>query len=321
MTTYKLLEAIGAIDDKDIRAARGCENPANRRKAKWGLIAACLMLCIAFLGTAYAQGLISFDWVEKLFGIDEKTELLEDNMVPVNKSIVSNGITLTIQSIVTDGSSVYADFRIDKLPSEEVQTNLSFSISVRNSFGLDFGGYSGGQIALIPIEDSQKSSENNDHEYILLARVSGLNESLLGKNITLTAKYNEYYYLESYEDSVIKSGELTNEWVFKIRLNDSMESVSYRMADGTPVTITPISFSLEQTHFFSQTADHFKVEMTDGGLIDLMGSSSFEKGHIDANGKEVPSYKISSILFAEIINPKDVSALWVDDIRYELIQD
>lgn len=321
MTTDMLLEAIGMIDDEDIRAAREYRRPVTRQKVKWSLIAACLALFITFLGTAYAQGLISFGWIEKLFGIGEQTELLEGNVVPVNESVVSNGITLTIHSIVTDGSSVYADFSIDKLKSEEVQKNLSFTISVPNSFGLDLGGYSGGKVAIIPIENSEESTENNVQEYILLARVSGLNESLLGKTITLTAKYHEYHYLESYEDSVIESGELTNEWVFKIKLNDIMESVGYTMEDGTPVTVTPISFSLEKTNFFNQTADHFRVEMADGRLIDLMGSSSFEKGHIDENGNEIPNYKVSSIMSTEIINPNNVVALWVDDTRYQLIHD
>ena len=93
------------------------------------------------------------------------------------------------------------------------------------------------------------------------------------------------------------------------------------MQDGTPVTVTPISFSLEQTNFFNKTADHFKVELADGRLIDLMVGNSYEEGHIDENGNEVPRYKISSIRFTEIINPNDVVALWVDDTRYKLIHD
>ena len=315
MTTDMLLEAIGMIDDEDIRAAREYRRPVTRRKVKWSLIAACLALCITLLGTAYAQGLISFSWIEKIFGIGEQNELLEGKVISVNESAVSNDITLNINSIVTDGASIYVNFSIDKLSTEDVLNNLSFRVSVPTIYGY------GGSGSKTPIENSNENSENNNQEFLLRYTVSGLKKSLLGRTITLTAQYCEYHYVESFEDSVIEKVELTNEWVFKIKLNDTMESVGYTMEDGTPVMVTPISFSLKQTNFFSQTADHFKVEMADGSLIDLMGSSSFEKGQIDENGNEVPSYKISSIMFTEIINPNDVAALWVDDTRYELIHD
>lgn len=315
MTTDMLLEAIGMIDDEDIRAAREYRRPAARRTVKWSLIAACLALGITFLGAAYAQDLISFDWIEKMFGNGEQTELLEGNVVPVNQSVVSNGITMTLHSIVTDGASVYADFSIDKLPPEEVQENLSFSLSVQDFI---FHSSVGGALKIIPLENDEKSAADNVQEYMLIADVSDQRKSPLGRTITLTARRRVFHYVESFEDSVIKRGELTNEWVFKIRLNDTIESAGYTLEDGTPVTVTPISFSLEQTNFFHQTADHFKVELTGGRLIDLMVGSSYEVGHIDENGKENPSYKVSTIRFTEIIDPDDAAALWVDDTRYAL---
>ncbi|HWS30031.1 MAG TPA: DUF4179 domain-containing protein [Clostridia bacterium] len=309
MKAEMLLKAMSAIDDEDIRAANEYRRPTISRKGKRGLIAACFVLCIAVCGTAGAMGLISFDWVEKIFGAGEQNAILQGHILSVDKSNISGGITIELNSIVSDGASIYADFSIDTLSDREVRNDLNFQIRVPAVYNYSHGG------TLTQIEKDGPNSEDNAREYIFRDTISGLRESLLGKTITLTVEH--YVTHENYEDGKIES-ELANEWVFEIELNDTLEAVGYTMGDGTPVTVTPIAVYLEWADFFARPKADFKIEMTDGSMIDLTDWQSNKRGHVDENGKLVHDYVLSSIMLTEIIDPKDAAAIWVKDTRYEL---
>jgi len=304
MTTDELLDAIGIIDDEAIRDAKEYQRPTSHRIVKWSVIAACLALCVALFGVAYSQGLITLDWIEKLFGVSEQVELLEGQVISIDESAVSNGINLTLNSIVTDGSIIYADFNISQLEGEILEKDFNFHVGLPT-----FKGY-GGSGSLTPIANSESNSDNDNQEFVLRYTVSGMNLNLLGKTITLIVNYHDG-----------GSGEFTSKWIFEVKLNNVMESVSYTMQDGTGVIVTPISIALEQWSFFGKSADNYKVEMADGSLINLTGSSSYEEGHIDENGNKIPRYKVNNIMFVEVIDPHEIVAIWAMGTRYELVPD
>ncbi|MCE5235357.1 MAG: hypothetical protein LLF87_04810 [Eubacteriales bacterium] len=310
MKAEMLLDAVGAIDEEDIRAAGEYRHRPARRRARWSVAAACFVLCLALCGTADALGLISFDWVERIFGAGEQNATLQGHVISVDASEASDDITLSINSIVSDGMSIYVDFIIDTLSYEEVRNDLNFRFYLPATYSYSHGG-----ATITQIERAGSDTQGDAREYVLCDTILGLKESLLGKTITLVVERNVTH--ENCENGKIET-ELANEWAFEIELNDALEAVGYTMEDGTPVKVTPIAVYLERRYyFFVRPKADFKIEMADGNLIDLTAWSNHKSDYVNDQGDQV-RYEVSSIMLTEIIDPKDVAALWSNDSRYEL---
>lgn len=308
MTAEKLLDAMELLDEKDIYAAGIVRPRAVRRRVKYSLLAACLSLAVIFVGTAYAGGRLSFAWVSQLFGWGEQAAQIENHTVELNQSAVSQGITMTLHSAVTDGTYLYLPFHVDSLSPEGLDRKLQFTLTLPNALGFNLGGYASGSIAILPMDSGSGTAPGG--EYVLLAMLSG-KESIAGKTVTLTGEYREQ-----------PTDRPLYQWSFRVPLGEALEATDYTLEDGTPVTVTALSVSVGNAAFFYQeTAEKFlsyQIELDGGSKVELLRQNGFEEGFVDENGEKVPTQSVSSILTVTLIDPRRVTAIWAGDRCYPL---
>lgn len=125
MSEMRILRAIGDIDEMFIAELNEVETPKHRTYRLTTLIVIAALISILGM-TAYAAEYVTpldywfykfFSNEESMSSIDTLTEnqqsILEHGLVEINQSMTDNGITVTLESGLSDGIRAYLKFRVE----------------------------------------------------------------------------------------------------------------------------------------------------------------------------------------------------------------
>ena len=318
MRGKKIFEAIDLVKNQYIDEVYNSKaHPVTRFSKKKSIILMVAATLIIVLLTACAAEFFEWDGrLSQVLNLTSKQEKYVDGMwCSINKTQTENDITVTLDSVLVDDSSMYVLYDVVLTDDMDMSRNYYFDIEQVDgqnwySFGGNLSGGWGSRIVNV---------DEDNHTITYMMTYTATSGRIKDQKMRFWF-HNLYSYIV--EDDALADKQLEQEvnFVFYADVNSTPNKLNYAIDQNvsgilntvnlTKIVVTPISISISGNsengyHLMNDSKVHetdfvSAVILKDGTFIDNSGS------HLSTSVSGNISYKA---MFVDVINPEDVSEI------------